>query len=100
MRCKGEVLPDGRIVRPYKGSLRPPGIDPDVWARLFTTRERQQLINDYEQYVKGIMKEKEAGNPPEVAADLAGGRGSTAGAARGANPPIEVPGDSRQRPNG
>ena len=37
MRGKGEVLPHGRTVRPWKGSKRPPGIDPDVWARLFTT---------------------------------------------------------------
>ena len=51
MRGKGDVLPDGRVVRPYNGSKRPPGIDPDVWARLFTTRERQLLINDYESYI-------------------------------------------------
>ena len=48
MRGKGEVLPDGRVVRAWKGSSRVPGIDPDVWARLYTTKEKRALIEAYE----------------------------------------------------
>ena len=54
MRGKGEVLPDGRVVRAWKGSSRVPGIDPDVWAKLYTTKEKRELIEAYEKYLKGV----------------------------------------------
>ena len=66
MRGKGEVLPDGRVVRAWKGSSRVPGIDPDVWAKLYTTKEKRELIEAYEKYLKGVKAAKAGGEPPDL----------------------------------
>ena len=63
---QGEVLPYGRTVRKYKGSRRPPGIDPDVWARLFTTQERKRLIDEYQAYLDGLKEARASGTPAEL----------------------------------
>ena len=42
LRGQGGVV-DGRPVRRYKGSKRPPYIDPDVWSQLLSPKEREEL---------------------------------------------------------
>ena len=59
---KGEIIPDGfhwdghRIVRNYKGSKRPPGIDSKLWQML-GSNERKQIIEEEE--AKAIKKAQE-----------------------------------------
>eukprot|EP00435_Cladocopium_sp_Y103_P000431 s2766_g1.t1 len=54
---KGEVIPDGhhwdghRIVRNYKGSKRPAGIDSTLW-KMLGSNERQQIIAEEEAKAK------------------------------------------------
>jgi len=36
-----------RKVRAYKGSTRPPNVDPDAWALLYTPKDRERLIAEY-----------------------------------------------------
>ena len=68
LRGKGEVLPSG-VIRPYTGSRRPPGIDSDVWAKLFNTKERRELINAYECYIKGVRDTRAEGLVPADTVD-------------------------------
>ena len=60
-RGQGEVLPTGRVVRPWKGSKRPPGIDPDVWARFYITREKAQFSKQYDDWLAARRAELEEG---------------------------------------
>jgi len=46
----GEVA--GRKVRKYKGSSRPPDVDPDVWARIYTAKDKEQAIKAYLEKLK------------------------------------------------
>ena len=58
---KGEIIPDGyhwdghRIVRNYKGSKRPAGIDSELW-KMLNPQERKQII---EEEAKNAAKEQE-----------------------------------------
>eukprot|EP00435_Cladocopium_sp_Y103_P024493 s1104_g6.t1 len=58
---KGEVIPDGhhwdghRIVRNYKGSKRPAGIDSTLW-KMLGSNERQQIIAEEEPKQKPKQK--------------------------------------------
>ena len=47
MRGAGEEDVFGRRVRKYKGSSRPPGIDPTVWSRMYTPKEKKKAIEEY-----------------------------------------------------
>ena len=72
-RGQGETLITGQKVRKYKGSRRPPGIEPYVWARLLTTKERKELIDEYETYLKGLREASRAGEPADIVVDPVGG---------------------------
>jgi hypothetical protein len=58
---KGDIIPDGfhwdghRIVRNYKGSKRPEGIDSELW-KMLGPQERKQII---EEEAKAKAKEQE-----------------------------------------
>ena len=72
LRGRGEVHPDGRTVRKWAGSSRPPGIDSDVWHRLYTASEKKQLIREYEDYLKGVKRDMDAGVPADTSRAAAG----------------------------
>ena len=72
-RGQGETLITGQKVRKYKGSTRPPGIEPYVWARLLTTKERKEPIDEYETYLKGLRAASQAGEPADLVVEPVSG---------------------------
>ena len=49
---------DGKRVRKWTGSTRPPDVHPQVWSRLYTAIDQQGAIKDY------LDKLKKGGEPP------------------------------------
>ena len=46
-RGQGGTALSGRVTRPYKGSTRPPNIDPDVWNKMFTLGDKRKAVEEY-----------------------------------------------------
>ena len=67
------------MVRKYSGSTRPPNVDPDAWQLIYTPKDRERLIKEYEDELKRRKEAKKAGAP------------RTAAAATKATPNTEVP---------
>ena len=59
-----EATPDGREVRKWKGSTRVPGIDPDVWSKLYTIKDRGRITEEYERYLQGARLNAAANDLP------------------------------------
>ena len=47
LRGQGGLTQHGRPVRPYKGSTRPPHVDPVVWELVYSKKDKQQCIKEY-----------------------------------------------------
>ena len=46
-RGQGGYTKEGRYIRPYKGSTRPPHVDPVVWEGIYTAKDKEQCIKEY-----------------------------------------------------
>ena len=47
LRGQGGLTQHGRYVRPYKGSSRPPHVDPVVWEQIYSKKDKQECIREY-----------------------------------------------------
>ena len=68
-----DTLITGQKVRKYMGSTIPPGIEPYVWARLLTTKERKELVDEYETYLRGLRAASQAGEPADLVVEPVSG---------------------------
>ena len=55
----------GRVVRRRTGSQRPSGIDPDVWAKFYTIKDRAKVVKEYGHYLAAVKAAVEAGESPD-----------------------------------
>ena len=65
VRGQAGVTPQGTVVRGYKGSKRPPDIDPYVWT-MYTRKQRADEVARYEKELETRRKSQQAGTdgPP------------------------------------
>jgi hypothetical protein len=47
VRGQGGVTQEGRPVRPYTGSTRPPHIDPTIWSDIYSAKDKKKAIAEY-----------------------------------------------------
>ena len=73
LRGQGGLTQGGRKVRPYKGSTRPPHVDPVVWEQFYTKKDKQQCIKEYldSLRVSGALAEPERASASSSAAPAA-----------------------------
>ena len=46
-RGQGGYTKEGRYIRPYKGSTRPPHVDPVVWEGIYSAKDKRLCIEEY-----------------------------------------------------
>ncbi len=62
MRGTGDIGPTGRKTSAWAGSKRPPGIDPEVWARLHRKKQKAQMSKQYEDWLEQRREALKAGS--------------------------------------